>query len=61
MVAILFILFDIEVVFFYPWAVTFRELSSQFGWFIFIEMIVFIFILLLGYIYIWRKGAFKWD
>ena len=61
MVAILFILFDIEIVFFYPWAVTFRELSSQYGWFIFIEMIVFIIILLLGYIYIWRKGAFKWD
>ncbi len=61
MVAILFILFDIEVVFFYPWAVTFRELSSQFGWFIFIEMVVFIIILLLGYIYVWRKGAFKWE
>lgn len=61
LVAILFILFDIEVVFFYPWAVTFRELTKQFGWFIFIEMIVFILILLLGYIYVWRKGAFKWD
>jgi NADH-quinone oxidoreductase subunit A len=61
MVAILFILFDIEVIFFYPWAVTFRELSRQYGWFIFIEMIVFIVILLLGYAYIWRKGAFKWD
>lgn len=61
MVAILFILFDIEVVFFYPWAVTFRELSSQFGWLIFLEMLVFIGILLLGYIYIWRKGAFRWD
>lgn len=57
MVAVLFILFDIEVVFLYPWAVTFRQLGTM-G---FITMFVFIFILLIGYYYIWRKGALEWD
>ena len=52
----LFILFDIEIVFMYPWAVKFRELWV-FG---LIEMLVFIAILLVGYVYIWRKGALKW-
>jgi NADH-quinone oxidoreductase subunit A len=61
LVAIFFIIFDIEVVFFYPWAVTYKKLSSQFGYFIFIEMLVFIFMLLAGYFYIWRKGALEWD
>jgi NADH-quinone oxidoreductase subunit A len=61
MVAILFILFDIEVVFLYPWAVSYRELLKSSGMFIFWEMLTFIIILLLGYFYIWRKGAFKWD
>jgi NADH-quinone oxidoreductase subunit A len=57
MVAILFIIFDIEVVFLYPWAVIFKELAL-FG---LIEMAVFIAILLVGYIYIIREGALKWD
>lgn len=57
MVAMLFIIFDIEVVFLYPWAVNFRIL----GWFGLIEMFVFIGILLLGYVYILRKGALRWD
>ena len=57
MVAILFIIFDIEVVFLYPWAVIYRELAL-FG---LIEMVVFIAILLVGYIYILRAGALKWD
>ncbi|MFQ5612209.1 MAG: NADH-quinone oxidoreductase subunit A [Anaerolineae bacterium] len=57
MVAMLFILFDIEVVFFYPWAVLFRKLKL-FG---LLEMGVFIGILLIGYIYIWKKGALEWD
>ncbi len=57
MVAVLFILFDIEVVFLYPWAVTFRGLGVN-G---FITMAVFIFILLVGYFYVWRKGALEWD
>jgi NADH-quinone oxidoreductase subunit A len=57
MVAILFILFDIEVVFLYPWAV----ISRQLGWFGFAEMLVFIVILLVGYFYILGKGALRWD
>ncbi|HAL55244.1 MAG TPA: NADH-quinone oxidoreductase subunit A [Bacteroidetes bacterium] len=57
MVAVLFILFDIEVVFLYPWAVSFKQLGVS-G---FVTMFVFIFILLVGYYYVWRKGALEWD
>ncbi len=57
MVAMLFLMFDIEVVFLYPWAVLFKRL----GLFGLIEMGVFITILLIGYIYIWKKGALEWD
>ena len=56
-IAMLFILFDIEAVFLYPWAVVFKQL----GWFGFIEMGVFIAILLVGYIYVWKKGALEWE
>ena len=57
MVAVLFILFDIEVVFFLPWAVVFRQLGVP-G---LIEMFVFILILLVGYVYAWKMGALDWD
>mgnify|MGYP005835685755 CR=1 FL=1 len=57
MIAILFILFDLEVVFLYPWAVIYQSL----GLFGFIEMLVFIVILLVGYFYILGKGALKWE
>ena len=57
LVAVLFILFDIEVVFFLPWAITFRQL----GLFGLIEMIIFILILLVGYVYAWKKGALEWE
>lgn len=57
MVAVLFILFDIEVIFLYPWAVNFRAL----GMFGFVEMVLFIVILFIGYIYILKKGALQWD
>jgi NADH-quinone oxidoreductase subunit A len=57
LIAVLFILFDIEVVFFLPWAVVFRQL----GVFGLIEMFVFILILLVGYIYAWKKGALEWE
>jgi NADH-quinone oxidoreductase subunit A len=57
LIAVLFILFDIEVVFFLPWAITFRQL----GVFGLIEMIVFIAILLVGYVYAWKKGALEWE
>ncbi|MBN2644826.1 MAG: NADH-quinone oxidoreductase subunit A [Desulfuromonadaceae bacterium] len=56
-VAMLFILFDIEAVFLYPWAVVFKRL----GMFGFIEMGVFIVILLVGYAYVWKKGALEWE
>lgn len=57
LVAMLFIVFDIEAVFFYPWAVTFRQLRL-FG---FVEMLIFIAILLVGYFYIVKRGALEWD
>jgi NADH-quinone oxidoreductase subunit A len=57
LVAVLFILFDIEVVFFLPWAVVFKKLGL-FGLF---EMLVFISILLVGYLYAWKKGALEWE
>lgn len=56
-VAMLFIVFDIETVFFFPWAVIYRDL----GLFGFVEMLVFIGILLVGLAYAWKKGALEWD
>jgi NADH-quinone oxidoreductase subunit A len=55
--AILFIVFDIEVVFLYPWAVSFRSL----GMFGLVEMAVFVLVLTLGLVFVWRKGALEWD
>ena len=55
--AILFIVFDVEVVFLYPWAILFRRL----GVFGFVEMMIFVAILTLGLAYVWRKGALEWD
>ena len=57
LIAVLFILFDIEVVFFLPWAIVFRQL----GLFGLIEMMIFIVILLVGYAYAWKKGALEWE
>ena len=57
LIAVLFILFDIEVVFFLPWAIAFRKL----GIFGLLEMVVFIVILLIGYVYAWKKGALEWE
>ena len=55
--AILFIVFDIEVVFMYPWAVTYRS-RGVVG---FVEMALFVFVLTLGLLFVWRKGALEWD
>lgn len=61
-IAMLFILFDIEAVFLYPWAVIFKKfISAGLGAFVFAEMIVFIVILFVGYIYVWKKGALEWE
>jgi NADH-quinone oxidoreductase subunit A len=57
LIAVLFILFDIEVIFFLPWAVDFRQL----GLFGLAEMSVFIVVLLVGYVYAWKKGALEWE
>jgi NADH-quinone oxidoreductase subunit A len=57
LVAVLFILFDVEVIFFLPWAVAFRKL----GLYGLIEMFIFVAILLVGYIYVWKKGALEWE
>ncbi len=56
-IAILFVIFDVEAIFLYPWAIVFDRI----GLFAFIEMIIFIIILLVGYLYAWKKEAFKWD
>jgi NADH-quinone oxidoreductase subunit A len=61
LVAMLFIVFDIEIVFMYPWAVTFRSYSGQMLTYALIEMIVFILLLFIGLIYIFRKGSLKWN
>ena len=60
LVAMLFILFDIEVIFMYPWAVRYKEMLGAYGIFPFIEMLVFIAILFVGYIYVYKKGGLKW-
>jgi NADH-quinone oxidoreductase subunit A len=56
-IAMLFVVFDVEAVFLYPWAVVFDKI----GLYAFVEMVIFIVILLVGYIYAWRKEAFVWD
>ncbi len=55
-IAMLFVVFDIEAVFFYPWAVAFNAI----GWYGLIEMVLFIVLLLVAYVYAWRKGALDW-
>ncbi len=57
LIAVLFILFDIEIVFFLPWAVVFNKL----GLYGLVEMLIFILILLVGYVYAWKKGALEWE
>src|SRR5713101_6213563 len=57
LVAMVFILFDVEAIFLYPWAYIYRELS----WFGFIEMLLYIVMLLAGYVYLWKKGALDWN
>ena len=56
LIAVLFIVFDVETVFLFPWAVQYKVL----GWFGFVEMSVFILILVIAYLYAWKKGALEW-
>ncbi|MCU1258036.1 MAG: NADH-ubiquinone/plastoquinone oxidoreductase, chain 3 [Bryobacterales bacterium] len=57
LVAMLFILFDIEAIFLYPWVVVFKELRM----FAFVEMLVFVILILCGFFYIWKKGVLDWS
>jgi NADH-quinone oxidoreductase subunit A len=56
LIAVLFVVFDVETIFLFPWAVYFHKL----GWFGLIEMVVFLVILVVGYVYVWRRGALDW-
>ena len=56
LIALLFILFDVEIIFMFPWAIDFKLL----GWFGFVEMILFILLLAIGFVYAWKKGALEW-
>ncbi len=56
LIALLFILFDVEIIFMFPWAIDFKLL----GWFGFVEMILFIALLAIGFVYAWKKGALEW-
>ena len=63
LIAILFILFDLEIAFLFPWASIFKEIvnTETVKWFGFAEMIVFVAILVVGYVYAWVKGALEWE
>jgi len=61
LVAMFFILFDLEVIFVYPWAVQFKKLFAELGISVFVSMFVFLVVLELGYLYVYKKGGFKWD
>jgi NADH-quinone oxidoreductase subunit A len=62
LIAMLFILFDIEAIFLLPWAVVFKTLSQTISKsFVFFEMMIFVAALLVGYIYVWKKGLFEWN
>lgn len=57
LVAFIFLLFDIEVVFFFPWALVFKEIGRT----AFIVMFAYILVLVIGFVYAWKKGAFRWE
>ncbi len=61
LVAMFFIIFDLEVLFIYPWAVQFKELFAEFGMSVFISMFIFLVVFELGYLYAFKKGGFDWD
>ena len=60
LVAMLFILFDIEAIFLYPWVVVYRDLNHGHHLFGFVEMLIFVILILSGFFYIWKKGALDW-
>ena len=62
MIAMIFILFDIELIFLIPWAVVFKRLTlaEGYGTLAYVEMMLFVGLLLIGYVYVWKKGLFEW-
>lgn len=56
-IALVFLIFDVEIVFLFPWAIVFKDLGA----FAFVEMMIFVFILLVGLAYVWAKGDLEWD
>ena len=58
--ALLFVVFDVEVVFLFPWAASFGLLSAEFGAFVLLEVVGFVAVLIVGWLYAWRKGALEW-
>ncbi len=61
LVAMLFIIFDLEVIFIYPWAIQFKKLFNEIGISVFYSMLIFLIVLELGYLYVYKKGGFRWD
>ncbi len=61
LVGMMFLIFDLEVIFIYPWAVQFKRLFNEAGGSVFYVMLVFLVVLELGYLYVYKKGGFKWD
>ncbi|MEO0453979.1 MAG: NADH-quinone oxidoreductase subunit A [Verrucomicrobiota bacterium] len=61
LVAMIFILFDIEVIFMYPWAVSFRDLLGTLGWSLLWSMVLFVLLLEVGHWYAYKKGVFDWN
>lgn len=61
LVTMMFIIFDIEVIYVYPWAVQFKSLFNDYGIFAFLPMLIFLLVLELGFLYIFMKGGLKWD
>src|SRR5690348_9917754 len=64
LIAILFLVFDVELLFLYPWAATYQEESSilpaEFGWVVFWEVLAFLATVVVAYVYAWRRGVFRW-
>jgi len=61
LVGMFFIIFDLEVIFVYPWAIQFKKLYGEIGIPVFVSMLIFLIVLELGYLYVYKKGGFKWD
>lgn len=59
--ALLFVIFDVEIVFLYPWAVAYDSLRADVGLFVLVEMLIFVFFLLIGLFYAWKKKVLEWS